>query len=339
MPLRFLLLLVPVLALFGADDEVLLFTNFRGHGAKGGETGMYLAVSDDGLTFQPLNEDRPVLEPPPWEGNRLVRNTSVRYRDGWFHAVWSTGWRGRSFAYARSRDLKTWSDFRQVKPFPDEVPADDQPENVWAPELHWDHQKQVFVILFSSTTRRERTDDDASNNDGKIGSQYDNRVYVTRTTDFVTFTPARVFYPCDFSSIDAVLAFDADRERWAMVIKCSRNEDLPRMPGRNLWLSFLGPDLDQPVFSPLIGPIAGNHAPMFSNPEPRRSMAEAPSLIRFRDRWILVWDEPAGDGLQLATSPDLQQWTHQRSARLPAKGLHGTLFLAPPQAVAWLKAP
>ena len=332
---RCLLLLLLGGFLLGADDEVLLFTYFRGNGEK----GMNLATSEDGLAFTPLNEDRPVLEPPPWQGQNLVRDTSIRYHEGWFHAVWTTGWRGRVFGYAKSRDLRTWTDHRQVMPFPTDTPAEDQPENVWAPELHWDPSSKSFVILFASTTRRERLDEDASNNDGRIGSKYDNRVYVTRTTDFITSTPARVFYACDFASIDAVMAFDADHDRWAMVIKCSRNEDLSRMPGRNLWLSFLGRDLETPVFGPLIGPIAGNHAPMFSNVQPRKSMAEGPSLLRYRDRWLLVWDEPAGDGLQLATSPDLQQWTHQRQATLPSHGLHGSLFLAPRQAVAWLKTP
>ncbi len=76
---------------------------------------------------------------------------------------------------------------------------------------------------------------------------------------------------------------------------------------------------------------------MFSDPAPRKSMAEGPALLWYRDRWLLLWDEPAGGGFQLATSPDLETWTHQRTARLPRPGLHGTLFLAPRAAVGWLQ--
>ena len=67
-------------------------------------------------------------------------------------------------------------------------------------------------------------------------------------------------------------------------------------------------------------------------------MAEGQSLLRYKDRWLLVWDEPAGDGFQLATSPDLKSWTHHKNAKFAFQGktFHGTLFLAPRSAVSWL---
>jgi hypothetical protein len=133
-----------------------------------------------------------------------------------------------------------------------------------------------------------------------------------------------------------VMCRDEANQRWVMVIKCSRDENLKTMPGRNLWLTFTGFDLDKLNFSPLEGPIAGNHSPMFSNRDPHKSMAEGPSLLRYKERWLLVWDEPAGDGLQLATSPDLKTWTHIKSATFPHLAQHGTLFLAPRKVVAWL---
>jgi hypothetical protein len=132
------------------------------------------------------------------------------------------------------------------------------------------------------------------------------------------------------------MRIDDASQRWVMVIKCSRDETLAWMPGRNLWLTFTGLDLDHLDFSPLQGPIAGNHSPMFSDPAPRKAMAEGQSLLRYQDRWLLLWDEPAGNGFQLATSPDLATWTHVRTAKLPKPGLHGTLFLAPQQTVGWL---
>ena len=203
--------------------------------------------------------------------------------------------------------------------------------------MHWDPAKQFYFILFASTTPRERTDDDASNNDGKIGSRYDNRVFITRTHDFRTFTEPQVFFPCDFASIDAVTRLDETGKRWAMNIKCSRNRDLSRMPGRNHWVTFTGLDLDRPDFTPLHGPIAGKHVTMYSNAEPRKSMAEGPSLVKYGERWTLIWDEPAGDGLQLATSDDLIKWTHRKDATLRRKEFHGTLFYAPRSAIGWLK--
>ena len=98
-----------------------------------------------------------------------------------------------------------------------------------------------------------------------------------------------------------------------------------------------GLNMDHPNFSPLEGPIAGNHLPMFSNPESRKSMAEGPSLLHHQSRWLLAWDEPAGGGMQLTSSPNLKAWTHLKSATFSPHAQHGTLFLAPRNAVGWLR--
>ena len=68
-------------------------------------------------------------------------------------------------------------------------------------------------------------------------------------------------------------------------------------------------------------------------------MAEGPSLLHYQGRWLLAWDEPAGGGMQLATSPDLKSWTHLKQATFPPHAQHGTLFLAPSNTVAWLTRP
>ncbi len=317
------------------DDEVLLLTYFRDNGTD----GVHLATTADGVNFTPLNDDKAVFTPPKWPGQNLTRDASVLFHDGLFHMVWTSNWTGRVFGYANSRDLKNWSEPRQVKPFPESLPAEDQPDNVWAPEIQWDPMKRDYFILFSSTTARERNDADASNNNGKVGSKYDNRVFITRTKDWQTFSPARVFYDCDFASIDAVMRIDEATKRWVMVIKCSRDETLEKMPGRNLWITCAGLDMDHLDFTPLGGPIAGNHSKMFINPEPRKSMAEGPSLLRYKDKWLLLWDEPAGARMQIATSPDLKSWTHIKEATFPKKAQHGTLFLAPRSTVGWLTKP
>ena len=317
---------------WAGPEEVLLFSYFRDNGVD----GVHLAVSRDGIDFRALHDDVAVMKPPPWPGQNLMRDASVMHRDGKFRMVWTTGWKGRIFGYAESDDLVNWSGIRQVKPFPDDLPPQDQPENIWAPEIHYDPLKRDYFILFSSTTPRERDNGDDSNNDGRRGSPYDNRVFITRTADFQTWSAAKLFYPCHFASIDAVMRLDGDARRWVMVIKCSRDESLKTMPGRNLWLTFTGLDLDHPEFSPLTGPIAGNGSPMFRSADPHKAMAEGPSFLRVENRWLLAWDEPAGGGMQLAESTDLQSWQHLKAARFPRKAQHGTLFLAPRRAVAWI---
>lgn len=321
---------LPLLAQDRSDD-VLLFTYFRDNG----QAGVFLAQSEDGITFTPLNEDRPIFTPPAWPGQNLTRDPSVIFHHGVFRMVWTSHWSGRVFGYAESRDLSSWSEPRQVRPFPESLPAADQPGNVWAPEIHWDPFKLDFFVLFSSTTPRERNDGDNSDNKGNNTSPYDNRIYITRTADGGRFSNAALFFDQGFSCIDAVMQVDSPGERWVMVVKCSRDPGVKPMPGRNLRLTFTGPDLDRPDFTPVSEPIAGTHSRMFSHPDAIKSMAEGQSLIRYRNQWWLYWDEPAGHGMQLATSPDLVNWTHQRKLLFPAGAKHGTAFLAPRAAVGW----
>jgi hypothetical protein len=316
------------------QPECMLFSYFRDNG----KDGVFLASSEDGSEFKALNDDKPIFAPPKWPGQNLTRDPSIVYHDGVFHMVWTSNWTGRVFGYASSKNLADWSEHIQVRPFPESLPNEDQPDNVWAPEIHHDPAKNDFFILFASTIPREKNDDDASNNNGKPGSQYDNRVFITRTTDFKTFSPAKLYFDRDFASIDAVMKPDPVQKNWVMIIKCSRDEFLKTMPGRNLWITRTsGLDTDNPDFAPLLGPIAGNHSPMFSDPAPRKSMAEGPSLLLHNNLWWFVWDEPAGGHLQLATSADLKTWDHRKNVKFPPRAQHGTLFLAPKTTVKWLR--
>ena len=194
-----LLSLAAVASAQTSGDDVLLLTYFRNNG----QDGVHLATSTNGLNFVALNDDQAIFAPPLWPGQNLTRDASILYRDGRFRMVWTSAWKGRLFGYAESKDLVRWKEPRQVKPFPGSLPADDQPDNIWAPEIHWDPLKQDYFILFASTTPRERNDDDDSNNNGQRGSQYDNRMFITRTKDFRTFTGAKLFFDRGFALIDA----------------------------------------------------------------------------------------------------------------------------------------
>jgi hypothetical protein len=48
----------------GASDEVFLLSYFKSNG----ETGVFLACSEDGRTFGDLNDGRAIFTPPAWEG-------------------------------------------------------------------------------------------------------------------------------------------------------------------------------------------------------------------------------------------------------------------------------
>lgn len=75
MILVLLLFLGASLPLFAQErtDDVLLFAYFRDNG----QAGIFLAQSEDGITFAPLNEERPIFTPPTWPGQNLTRDPSI----------------------------------------------------------------------------------------------------------------------------------------------------------------------------------------------------------------------------------------------------------------------
>lgn len=305
-----------------STGDVLLFSFFRGNG----EAGAYLAWSEDGLKFHALNDDKPIFPPAQWPDQNLVRDPSILYRDGKFRAVWTTSWDGRIFACAESPDLVRWSEPVRVQPFPDDLPAEDQPRNVWAPEIHWDPVQRNYAILFSSTTGREFNDGDGSNTTGKYAR--DHRIYITRTTDGKTFSPAKLFFDQGFSVIDGYMAPDGDQ--WVMVVK---HEKEIQAGGKNLRLTFAPLDLSKP-WSPVTEPVFGPGSAM-RPAEP----VEGPSLIKWNGLWHLYTDAFHSRHYSMATSPDLKTWTDRTGDLVipPAVPRHGTFFRAPRTAVGFLK--
>lgn len=308
-------------SLWADEDDLLLFCFFRDNG----QDGVYLAASEDGLHFRPLHSDQPVLRPGDWPEQNLTRDPSIVYHDGWFHAVWTTGWHGSCFGYAESTDLLHWSHKTKVEPFPASLAREDQPRNTWAPEIHWDPIQKNFAILWSTTTERQSRNGDGSSAGGQDGDQ-DHRIYLSRTSDGRSFTAPQVFFDQGFCVIDAQMVWD--NGRWVMVLKDER--EIPR-GGKNLRLSFAPADLGQPCV-PISGPIAGPGSSL--RPQ---EQAEGPALMHWRGLWWLYWDAFANGHYCLATSPDLKSWT-DRTAELtmPAHPRHGTVFHVPRAAVAHL---
>lgn len=308
-------------------SEVFLLPYFLGNG----ETGVYLAYSRDGLTFEWLNDGELVLPAPDWPDENLTRDPSILYHDGVFHMVWTTGWDTRSIGYAHSEDLVNWSEPKKIDIWGDR----DDVRNTWAPELHWDPQENEYLIIWSSTVEGELRDDDGSNDSRRS----DHRTYATRTADFETFSEPELFFsPQDpeISVIDPYIAHD-DRntddvadDRWVMVIKNELGGD---RGGKNLRLTY-SERMQGPYDPQLSEPIVGSGTSIVNR------MGEGPSLIKRQGQWWLYWDAPGGRySYCLATSPDLETWTNRsQDMKLPTEHMrHGTVLLAPEDAVGYLK--
>jgi len=313
-----------------AAEDIVLFPYFQGNG----EAGVYLSYSTDGRNFLPLNNAQPIFTPPQWPGGQnLTRDPSIVYRDELFHMVWTSNWYGRIFGYANSSDLVTWSTPQQITPFPASLPAADQPDNVWAPEIQFDDIQGNYQIVFSSTTPQEENDEDGSNDP----HDNDHRLFQVRTADFQSFTPANVLFDQNFSVIDGQLAFDqrgthgTSDDRWVMAIK---REDGPP-GGKNIRLTFTNPSQTDP-WSAASSPILGPGSPLRANEQ-----VEGPSLIRFGNEWLLYADAYTSGHYSLIASSDLTTWNDQ-TAELTfpvAHPRHGTAMVVDRSLVGWRFGP
>jgi hypothetical protein len=286
-------------------DDVLLLSYFRGNG----QAGIFLAASEDGFRFTELNDGKPIMKPAPWTGQNITRDPSMVYHDGTFYAVWTLSGKGRCFGYAESKDLVHWSDPVKVEPFP----AHQKPFNMWAPEICWDPVQRNIMIFWSSAMAPD---------------SQPKRIYVTRTADGKSFSPAKLFLDQKFSCIDGMMAWDTNN-RPVLIFK---NEDQEKNGGKNLRVATAPAGFSQPWTidpKPIVGPGTDVCA---------ETMTEGPSLLKMKTGWNLYWDAPLKKVYGMATSTDLKKWTDRTSElKMPPGIRHGTVFRAPRSAVGWLK--
>jgi glycosyl hydrolase family 43 len=288
-----------------AEEDGLLFSFFRNNG----EDGLYLAASEDGLTWKTLNGNRPLLRPEVGE-SKLMRDPSItRGPDGTFHMVWTTAWQGKTIGYASSRDLAHWSAERAIPV----MAAEPQVMNCWAPEVFYDRGSGEFLVVWASTIRGRfpETKDTGDR-------EYNHRLYAFRTRDFQTIGPVKLFYDPGFSVIDA--AVFRDGQRYRMVAK----NETRYPPAKYLFLTFAD-TLDGPWAKP---------GPRITGPD----WSEGPSPLRIGDAWYIYFDKYAARRYGAIRSRDLKEW-EDISDRVvfPEGARHGTAFRAPQQLIEALK--
>lgn len=201
-----------------SGDDVYLFSYFKGNG----EDGLHMAISEDGLTWTALNNDKTMLRPAIGK-DKLMRDPSiVQGADGTYHMVWTSGWWDRIIGHASSRDLIHWS-------AQDSIPVmNHEPEakNSWAPELFYDDATGIYHILWATTIPGRHSP--VADSDREKGLNH--RIYQVTTRDFKTYTPTEMFFNPDFSAIDAAIIKMPEQNDYLMVVK---NEN-PNPPEKNI---------------------------------------------------------------------------------------------------------
>ncbi|MEP7364449.1 MAG: glycoside hydrolase family 43 protein [Acidobacteriota bacterium] len=297
------------LALLAEDG--LMFSFFRGNG----ESGLYLATSDDGLKWTTLHGDEPLLKPEVGE-SRLMRDPSiVRGPNGTFHMVWTTAWKGRTIGYSSSKDLIHWSTQRAIPVFPEGTEV----ANCWAPEIFYDSQAKDYIIVWASTIKGKFPETQGN------AREYNHRLYSVRTRDFQKFTETKLYYDPGFIVIDAAIfpAAVPGQKRFTMVVK---NETLTP-PAKNLFLTFAD-SLNGPWSAPT-APISG------------QDWAEGPTPIKIGADWLVYFDKYTTHRYGAIRSRDGKTWTDiTGQIEFPAGARHGTAFRAPRAVIEGLrKAP
>jgi hypothetical protein len=186
-----------------ADDGGFLFVTFKGETTPMTEQ-MYFALSHDGRKWEALNNSQPVLVSTVGEkgvrdpfllsghdGKKfyvLATDLSINLNRDWKRAVQAGS---KSLVIWESDDLVHWSEPRLVRVAPDDAGC------TWAPEAIYDDQTADYLVFWASTTR--------SDNFTK------QRIWASRTKDFVTFGKPFVYIERPRAVIDTDIVRDGDK--------------------------------------------------------------------------------------------------------------------------------
>lgn len=278
-----------------AEAGSYVFSFFRGNG----ETGVYLALSEDALNWREVNGGRPTLIPQV--GGRLTRDPSIcRGPDGVYHMVWTTSWTDRGFGLAHSTNLLDWSEQRFVPVNADEPRA----RNTWAPEIAYDVATEHYVVIWATTIEGLFPETQVKGDRG-----YNHRMYVSTTRDFQSWTPKQLFYDGGFNVIDAFLFKKA--ERYGMIVKDETVEPVAEKNLRVVWSK-----------GGMMGPW-GPAGPAFT--DNREAWAEGPSVIQVGDRWLIYYDKYNKGGYGAVETRDFVTFSPV-AVTLPKGIRHGTIL-------------
>ncbi|MDC0935810.1 alpha-L-fucosidase [Pirellulales bacterium] len=271
-----------------ANDNVYLFTTFRGNGEK----GLRFAYSFDGYRWS--NVPGHFLKPHVGR-SKLMRDPSLlRGPDGTFHLVWTTEWKGdQGFGHASSADLVLWSK-QQFVPVMEHEPTT---VNVWAPELFYDEVEGRFIICWASTIPGRYPDhlEESTNN---------HRMYYTTTRDFKDIAETKLFLEPGFSVIDCSIVMRG-RDDYVLVLKDNTR------PERNLRVAF--------GESPL-GPWEDISAPFTGK------LTEGPTTLKLGEDWIIYYDAYGDSAYGAAKTRDFKTFTDiSAEMAFPEGHKHGTL--------------
>ena len=187
---------------------------------------LHLAVSDDGLNWQPLNSNRGVWSAPI--GNESVRDPFIlRGEDGVYRLFSTNGWNANSILVADSHNLIEWTN-PHLAPVMNGVAG---VRNCWAPECFYDLDAGVYRAIWSSSL------DVRSLEEMEASADWDHRIWTSSTRDFESWSAPEPFFDPGFSVIDASVV-RLGEGRWMMAWKDERGRNEARPHAKKIKVSF-----------------------------------------------------------------------------------------------------
>ncbi len=285
---RWLTIVLLSLSLASCQRKAYLFSTFREPATE----GLRFAWSKDGYTWKDIDHSflKPTID------SLVMRDPSIiEGRDGRFHLVFTSGWKGtKTFGYASSTDLVHWTVPHPI-PVMQHEPAT---VNVWAPELFYDEEQGDYLIFWASTIpfRFSKGIEDEYNN---------HRMYYVRTRDFQSFSETKLFYDPGFSVIDCQL-LRRGKEDYVLILKDNTR------PNRNVRIAF--------GKSPL-GPFTRPSEPVTPG------FTEGPAVVQVKSDYLIYFDQYREKIYGAVKTRDFISFTNVTGeVQLPPGHKHGTII-------------
>lgn len=263
---------------------------------------LHLAVSEDGLKWQPLDHLNPVLLPD--EPIKSIRDPYIGLGiDGRFHLLATHGWVSTAIVHAVSNDMINWS----VPDLVNVMGTVSNARNAWAPEFFIDEEASEHIVIWSSST--EPLEQGWDSFEAVTTQTHDHRIWSSRSADFKEWSLPHIWFDPGYTVIDATVA--RHNGRWIMAFKDERgtNERFTEYKGIR---------------------IAGFDRPNGPFDEPSEivscHLAEGPTFVKGSETIYVLFDRFMDNqfgGIELS---DELTWNHIDNLDIPPKARHAAVI-------------
>ena len=284
-----------------SDLKGYMFAYFSGSSRSDAEQ-IYFGSSQDGLHWNDLNRNDPVLTSD--QGDKGVRDPFImRSPDGdKFYLIatdlriagtdWGTAQTAgsKSIAIWESNDLVNWSNMRLIKIARDDAGC------TWAPEAIYDDKTGEYIVYWASRVGED--------------NYAKQRIYISKTRDFYTFTAPEVYIDRSLDVIDATMTkYNGTYYRF------SKDE-----VNKNILIDTSDQLLGK-AFTALPSSTVG-----------AEKNVEGPAIFKFNgeNKWCLLLDNYGGGGYYPLVSNDISSGVFTKldssQYKLPTGPRHGTVM-------------